>query len=57
MISLSPIPLRAFELVLDVDEFVIIHVGVDLLLLLFVNMRLAEVLVGERVVLPPRIPL
>ena len=57
MISLSPIPLRAFELVRDVDEFVILHVGVDRLLLLFVNMRLAEVLVGERVVLPPRIPL
>ena len=57
MISLSPIPLRAFELVRDVDEFVILHVGVDRLLLLFVNVRLAEVLVGERVVLPPRIPL
>ena len=57
MISLSPIPLRAFELVRDVDEFIINHVGVDLLLLLFVNMRLVEVLVGERVVLPPRIPL
>ena len=57
MISLSPIPLRAFELVRDVDEFIIIHVGVDLLLLLFVNMRLTEVLVKERVVLPPRIPL
>ena len=57
MISLSPIPLRAFELVRDVDEFIIVHVGVDLLLLLFVNMRLAEVLVGEHVVLPPRVPL